>query len=94
MSIGPNQLLGIIEITNENNPYLIDKSSREGLKENEAFILIKQLIIRVLSWIEPIRYDFRKRNQLGRPAAKSTRFLIEKRETSFKHRFSQAVLVR
>jgi signal transduction histidine kinase len=83
--VGPNQLFGVVEISTLANPYLEDKSSREGLKENDAFGALRTLTLGVLSWLEPIRYRFRKRHRLGRPPPKSTRALIEKRKVAFQN---------
>jgi signal transduction histidine kinase len=79
-SIGPNQLFGLVEISSIGNPLLRDKSSREGLQENQAFETLRHCVSSVLSWCEPFRYRFRKRHSLGRPSPKSTRALVEARE--------------
>lgn len=83
LRIGPNQLRGVVSISSVENPQLEDKSSREGLKENDAFEALRATVLAALSWMEPYRFRFRKRHQLGRPPARSTRALLEERKTAF-----------
>jgi signal transduction histidine kinase len=83
MRIGPNQLRGVVSISSVRNPRLEDKSSREGLKENDAYQALRASVLAVLGWMEPYRFSFRKRHRLGRPPPKSTKALLEERKSSF-----------
>ncbi len=83
LRIGPNQLRGIVSISSVENPRLEDKSSREGLKENDAFQALRASVLAVLGWMEPYRLRFRKRQRLGRPPPASTRALVEERKSKF-----------
>ena len=45
ISIGPNQLFGIVYISSLRNPNLDDQASREGLKENEAYRALQACVL-------------------------------------------------
>jgi signal transduction histidine kinase len=47
-----NQIVGMAGITGESNPCLVDKTNREGLKENDAFEHFRSLVISALSVLE------------------------------------------
>ncbi|MCA2003651.1 MAG: ATP-binding protein [Candidatus Nitrosotenuis sp.] len=49
---GNNQIIGQVEITQEKNRCLTDKTNREGLQENEAYFDMRDLVLGVLSLIE------------------------------------------
>lgn len=53
--IRQNQIVGAIEISRIYNKYLEDKSSREGLQENEVFDLFKDILIGIISLFEKDR---------------------------------------
>ncbi|WP_417398354.1 ATP-binding protein [Gimesia chilikensis] len=48
-------LSGVVNISRVNNPFLRDKSSREGIVENQAFEIFKQLLIGIISEFEKDR---------------------------------------
>ena len=50
--IRPNQIAGAVYISRLNNFFFNDKSSREGMQENEEFNLLKSLLLRVISEFE------------------------------------------
>lgn len=50
--IRPNQIAGAVYISRLNNLFFNDKSSREGMQENEEFNLLKSLLLRVISEFE------------------------------------------
>lgn len=50
--IRPNQIAGAVYISRLNNLFFNDKSSREGMQENEEFNLLKSLLLRVVSEFE------------------------------------------
>lgn len=43
-----NQVAGVVKFSRLTNPYLEDKSNREGLQENETFELFKNLLIGII----------------------------------------------
>jgi len=83
LRLGTNQVFGMINVSILTNPQLEDQSSREGLVENLAFHALRGSVMAVLSRIEPLRYQFRKRNGIGRPLAKSTEALAGERREAF-----------
>jgi C4-dicarboxylate-specific signal transduction histidine kinase len=62
--IRPNQISGAIHISRITNQSFQDKSGREGIQENDAFNLFKQIIIALLEVFEKdrnvIMYSFNK----------------------------------
>lgn len=68
-----NQIVGYISISADGNPGLKDQSNREGMRESQAYVDLKDLMLCVLSRIEGIRSTSRKKapvnplNQ-GRPS--------------------------
>lgn len=50
--IRPNQIAGIVKISRLTNAAFEDKSSREGIQENEAFALFKNLLLQIISAFE------------------------------------------
>jgi signal transduction histidine kinase len=53
--IRPNQIAGTIKISRVNNPYLVDKSGREGIQENDVFGLFKNLLEAIINIFEKDR---------------------------------------
>lgn len=50
--IRPNQIAGAVYISRLNNIFFNDKSSREGMQENEEFLLLKSVLIRAIAEFE------------------------------------------
>jgi len=50
--IRPNQIAGVVSISRISNPAFEDKSSREGIQENDAFALFKNLLLQIISVFE------------------------------------------
>lgn len=73
--IGTNQTIGYVQIQSEDQSGLIEKSARDGLRENEAFNKLKDVTIRVITELEWRRFDYRKKEGLSRPAHKVERNL-------------------
>jgi len=63
-----NQVIGAIEINSANNPYLIDKTDREGLIDNDQFRDFRSLVIGAISVLENERFIDRRnlKEVLGR----------------------------
>jgi len=78
MRIGSNQIAGYIQIDSEKNSDLKEKSSREGLLENNSFFDLIKVVKKCLSILEEKRYNFRKKIGRGRTSPE-----IEKAITEF-----------
>lgn len=50
--IRPNQIAGTVRISRLTNTAFEDKSSREGIQENEAFVLFKNLLLQIIAAFE------------------------------------------
>ena len=64
--IGSNQIVGFIEIESEDVSGLIEKSARDGLRENAAFESLVDIAIAVLSKLEEERLKFRIKAGISR----------------------------
>ena len=53
--IRPNQVAGVVNISRVHNLSFQDKSSREGIQENDVFSLFKQLLLGVIGTLEKDR---------------------------------------
>ncbi len=58
---GNNQIIGQIEITQDRNKDLIDKTSREGLWENDAYSDMRDIVLGVLGCLETASMEERGR---------------------------------
>lgn len=56
--VSPNNITGVINISRVDNPYLEDKSSREGVQENDAFLFFKNIIEKLIKILEDDRSYF------------------------------------
>ena len=75
MRIGSNQVIGYVQIQSEDLSRLIEKSARDGLKENHAYDRLKKITTRVISVLETRRFEYRRTAGLSRPALKIEREL-------------------
>lgn len=64
--IGANQISGIIEIQDEDISNLVEKSARDGLKEDLYYDGLISVIDQLLNYTELKRYSFRKKTGKGR----------------------------
>lgn len=64
MRVSTNQLIGAIEISQEGNPALRDRTSREGLLDSPALEDLKVLAVAALSQLEEMRFARRKSHQV------------------------------
>jgi signal transduction histidine kinase len=58
--VSTNQIVGIVEITQEHNPDLRDRTSREGLIDTPALHDLKALVLAAISWLEERRFAARQ----------------------------------
>lgn len=62
--VGNNQVIGILKITEEDNPLLVDATNREGIIENEAYEDLKKFVITCTNYISNIRYqEYQKKTE-------------------------------
>jgi signal transduction histidine kinase len=80
--VRPNQVSGSINISRLNNINFEDKSSREGLQENDVFLAFKSLIISIIEKFE------RDRQTIMREMA---RFYDKKNETETKRKEAEKI---
>ena len=68
--ISSNQAIGYVQIQSEDASGLIEKSARDGFKENAAFSQLKTVIKKVIAELEWRRFEYRRKEGLSRPSAK------------------------
>ncbi len=73
LRIGSNQVIGYVQIQSEEQSNLVEKSARDGLKENIAFERLKAITREVIAKLEDRRFDYRKKAGLSRPVLKVER---------------------
>ena len=67
MRLSNNQVVGFIQISSARNSKLIDKSSREGLLNNQAFKDLKESLILVFKLLEEKRYKSKRPPSVSPP---------------------------
>ena len=75
MHIGSRQVIGYVQIQSEDRSGLIEKSARDGLKENEAYDRLKQITRKAISELEKRRFNYRSKAGLSRTGLKTERNL-------------------
>ena len=75
MRVGSNQAIGYVQIQPDDQSGLIEKSARDGLRENTAFDRLKEITQEVIAKLETKRFDYRRKAGLSRPALKVEREL-------------------
>ncbi len=70
LRIGSNQAIGYVLIQSDEDSGLVEKSARDGLRENTAFIRLKEITKDVIAKLEARRFEYRKKAGLSRPALK------------------------
>lgn len=81
--IRQNQIVGAVEISRLDNPYLQDKSGREGLQENDVVLLFQEMLLGIINVMEKDRnrvmYSlsqlYEKKNPKGQKKAEADRAL-------------------
>ena len=73
--LGNNQMIGYVHIESDYWSDLVEKSARDGLKENEAFNRLKEVTLAVIRQLERQRFEYRRKMGLSRPAIKVEREL-------------------
>lgn len=75
LRIGSNQVIGYVQIQSDELSGLVEKSARDGLRENTAFTRLKETTKAVIAKLEERRFDYRKKAGLSRPVLKVEREL-------------------
>lgn len=70
LRIGSNQAIGYVQIQSEELSDLVEKSARDGLRENKAFGRLKEITTAVIAELEKRRFNYRKNAGLSRPVLK------------------------
>ena len=70
LRIGSNQVIGFVQIQSDEQSDLIEKSARDGLRENRAFDNLKEITKKIISELEARRFDYRRKTGLTKPAVK------------------------
>jgi signal transduction histidine kinase len=75
LRIGSNQAIGYVQIQSDELSGLVEKSARDGLRENTPFTRLKAITKAVIAKLEERRFDYRKKAGLSRPVLKVEREL-------------------
>ncbi|WP_392432450.1 ATP-binding protein [Yersinia sp. HM-2024] len=70
LRIGSNQAIGYVLIQSEEQSSLIEKSARDGLRENSAYEQLKEITREVIGKLEERRFSYRRKAGLSKPALK------------------------
>lgn len=73
--ISSNQVIGYVQIQSDEKSNLIEKSARDGLKENQAFDRLKVVTARIITRLETRRFRYRRSAGLSRSTSKVERDL-------------------
>ena len=68
--IGSDQVIGIVSIESEEKSGLIEKSARDGLRENDAYSALQELTKEVISKLEERRFIYRSKAGISRKTLK------------------------
>lgn len=68
--IGSNQVIGYVLIGSEEESDLIEKSARDGLRDNNAYKQLQKITNDVIKELELRRFRFRRKAGLSKPALK------------------------
>jgi signal transduction histidine kinase len=66
LRVGCDQVIGFIHIESEDKSGLVEKSARDGLKENAQYFGLREIAKQVLKYLENRRFSYRKRVGIGR----------------------------
>jgi nitrogen-specific signal transduction histidine kinase len=76
--VGSNQIVGMIEIEEEEESKLFEKSARDGLKENQHYNTLRKILLQIIKdYLSELRYDYRSRTGRGRKPKNITKELEE-----------------
>nr|WP_314169617.1 sensor histidine kinase [uncultured Neisseria sp.] len=70
LKIGSNQVIGYVLIESEEKSDLIEKSARDGLRDNNAYKQLQKITNEVIKELETRRFSYRRKAGLSKPALK------------------------
>jgi signal transduction histidine kinase len=82
--VAPNQLVGAVFLSRDNNPYIVDTSGREGLIHGEEFIALKAFLFGCLFRLEAHYHDLFLKRRAQEPAMPSPRETVQEFDTQLK----------
>ncbi|WP_107831903.1 sensor histidine kinase [Neisseria subflava] len=68
LKIGSNQVIGYVLIDSEEKSNLIEKSARDGLRDNNAYKQLQKITNEVIKELETRRFSYRRKAGLSKPA--------------------------
>ncbi len=71
--VGNNQTIGVVRITDDKNPLLIDATNREGIIENQAYEQLKEFILKCIAVISNVRLEAAKKARSDLEKAKDNK---------------------
>ena len=60
LRVGSNQVIGYVQIQSEDKSKLVEKSARDGLRENVAYDRLKEITRKVIAELETRRFRYRR----------------------------------
>ena len=75
LRIGSNQAIGLVHVQSDEESGLIEKSARDGLKNNYSFQHLKEITLLVIAELETRRFEFRRMSDLAKPSGRIERQL-------------------
>lgn len=75
LRIGSNQAIGLVHVQSDEESGLIEKSARDGLKNNYSFQHLKEITRLVIEELETRRFEFRRMSDLAKPSGRIERQL-------------------
>ena len=75
LRIGSNQVIGFVHIQSESDSGLVEKSARDGLKDNHAFDNLKGITQEIINQLENRRFRYKRRSDQSKPTARVERQL-------------------
>lgn len=75
LRIGSNQVIGFVHIQSEAESGLVEKSARDGLKDNQAFQNLKRVTQEIINQLENRRFRYRRSSDRSKPTARVERQL-------------------
>ena len=70
LKISSNQVIGYVLIDSEEKSDLIEKSARDGLRDNNAYKQLQKITNEVIEELETRRFSYRRKAGLSKPALK------------------------
>lgn len=82
--VGNNQTVGVIKISDEKNPFLIDATNREGIIENYAYEQLKEFILGCINIISDVRKEAYEKSKSELEKTKEEKKEYHKKEEKHK----------